>query len=157
MRVRNARRQAGGNYTAEALEAPAPETPPNSTHAKSNVELPVLNEEEDTFPLQNFTCQTSLKDIRAFRKPLTYQKYEAHSGAFCEYVAPKADPGRSRRTTSRDPCLEKIKGFESGYHALHRPGPSCHNFFSKLKLDNPVKEVPRLPRFRRSRLAKRCK
>ena len=63
------RRQAGGTTPAEALEAQRRKRLELDAR-QSNVELPVLNEEEDTFPLQT-SLANFLKDIRAFRKPLT--------------------------------------------------------------------------------------
>ena len=61
------RRQAGGTTPAEALEAQRRKRLELDAR-ESNVELPVLNEEEDTFPLQT-SLANFLKDIRAFRKP----------------------------------------------------------------------------------------
>ncbi len=145
------RRQAGGTTPAEALEAQRRKRLELDAR-ESNVELPVLNEEEDTFPLQT-SLANFLKDIRAFRKPLTYQKYEHILELFCEYVAPKTD---ARQITTDDVkrflAWRKSKGFDPGT-TLYTDRVILHNFFSKLKLDNPVKEVPRLPRFRKKPVA----
>jgi integrase len=72
---------------------------------------------------------------------------------FCEYVAPKAD---ARQITTDDVkrflAWRKSKGFDPGT-TLYTDRVILHNFFSKLKLDNPVKGVPRLPRFRKKLVA----
>jgi Phage integrase, N-terminal SAM-like domain len=81
---------------------------------ESNVEFPVLDEVEDAFPLQTLLANF-LKDMRAFRKPLTYQKYEHILELFCEYVAPKVD---ARQITTDDIkrflAWRKSKGFDPG-------------------------------------------
>jgi len=68
-------------------------------------------------------------------------------------VAPKAD---ARQITTDDVkrflAWRKSKGFDPGT-TLYTDRVILHNFFSKLKLDNPVKEVPRLPRFRKKPVA----
>jgi len=145
------RRQAGGTTPAEALEAQRRKRLELDAR-ESNVELPVLDEGDDAFLLQT-SLANFLKDIRAFRKPLTYQKYEHILELFCEYVAPKAD---ARQITTDDVkrflAWRKSKGFDPGT-TLYTDRVILHNFFSKLKLDNPVKEVPRLPRFRKKPVA----
>src|SRR5258706_3491313 len=49
------RRQAGGTTPAEGLEAQRRKRLELDAR-ESNVELPVLNEEEDTFPLQTYSA-----------------------------------------------------------------------------------------------------
>jgi hypothetical protein len=133
------------NDTREALEAQRRKRFELDAR-DSNVELPVLNKEEDAFPLQTLLANF-LKDIRAFRKPLTYQKYEHILELFYEYVAPKAD---ARQITTDDVkrflAWRKSKGFDPGT-TLYTDRVILHNFFSKLKLDNPVKDVPASPPF----------
>src|SRR5260370_1608533 len=62
-------------------------------------------------------------------------------------MAPKTD-GRQITTddVKRFLAWRKSKGFDPGT-TLYTDRVILHNFFSKLKLDNPAKEVPRLPRF----------
>src|SRR5258705_112177 len=71
----------------------------------------------------------------------------------CDNVSPKAD---ARQITTDDVkrflAWRKSKGFDPGT-TLYTDRVILHNFFSKLKLDNPVKEVPRLPRFRKKPVA----
>jgi hypothetical protein len=93
-----------------------------------------------------------LKDIKAFRKPLTHQKYAHILQLCCEHVAPKSDV---REMTGDDIknflAWRKSKGFDPGT-TLYTDRVILHNFFNKLGIDNPVKDVPRLPR--RSNLAR---
>jgi len=143
--VAQRRRQAGGATPAEALE-PTPKRL-DSTHASPTSSCRFLTKAR-TRSCLNPRWPTSSRHP-AFRKPLTYQKYEYILELFCEYVSPKATRGRSRRTTSRIPRLEKIKSFDPALRST-RTGSSCTTFFSKLKLDNPVKEVPRFPVFEKA-------
>jgi len=94
-----------------------------------------------------------LQDIRTFRKPLTYKKYEHVLELFAEHVAPKSD---ARDVTSEDIkqflAWRKSKGFDPGT-TLYTDRVILHNFFGKLGIDNPVKHVPRLPKFRKRPIA----
>ena len=65
---------------------------------KSNLKLLGLPEKEGQLPLKEALADF-LKDIKAFRKPLTFQKYEYILELFCEHVAPKSD---ARETVPED-------------------------------------------------------
>src|SRR5262249_46093872 len=94
-----------------------------------------------------------LQDIRTFRKPLTYQKYEHVLQFFAEHAAPKGD---ARDITAEDIkkflAWRKSKGFDPGT-TLFTDRVILHNFFGKLGIENPVKHVPRLPKFRKRPVA----
>ncbi len=147
----NRRRQAAGTTPAEALEAQRRKRVELEAR-KSGLKLLGLPEEEGKLLLAE-TVANFLRDIKAFRKPLTYQKYEHILGRFSEYVAPKQD---AREITSEDVkrflSWRKSQGFDPGT-TLYTDRVILHNFFSKLKPDNPVREVPRLPRFRKKPVA----
>ena len=115
--------------------------------------LPASDHKEDPkIPLAETTANF-LKDIKAFRKPLTHQKYEHVLGLFNEFVAPKDD---AREITAEDIkgflAWRKSKGFDPGT-TLYTDRVIIHNFFNRLKIDNPVRDVPRLPRFRKQPIA----
>lgn len=57
---------------------------------KSRLKLAGLPKGKQAIPLTE-TVENLLKDIKAFRKPLTYQKYEQVLGLFLEFVSPKED------------------------------------------------------------------
>ena len=145
------RRQAAGTTPAEAQEARRRKRLELAAR-ESNIDIPLLDEEEGTFLLESCLARF-LKDIRTFRKPQTWQKYEYILELFCDYVAPTVD---ARQVTADDIkrflAWRKSKGFDPGT-TLYTDRVILHNFFSKLKLDNPVKEVPRLPRFRKKPIA----
>lgn len=147
------RRQPGGVTPAEALEARRQKRLELDAR-DANIPLPTADQAESghEFLLETLLANF-LKDIRAFRKPLTLQKYEHILGLFCEYVEPKRD---AREIQAEDIkgflAWRKSKGFDPGT-TLYTDRVILHNFFSKLKLDNPVKEVPRLPRFRKKPIA----
>lgn len=145
------RRQAAGTTPAEALEAQRRKRLELEAQ-KTGLELLGLPEEGGKLTLTE-TLANFLKDIRAFRKPLTFQKYEHVLELFCEYVAPKSD---AREITAEDIkrflSWRESQGFDPGT-TLYTDRVILHNFFSKLKIDNPVKEVPRLPRFRKKPVA----
>jgi integrase len=105
-------------------------------------------EEEAKLPL-DATVAGFLKDIKTFRKPLTWRKYEHILELFSEHVAPKSDV---REITAEDVkaflAWRKSKGFDPGT-TLYTDRVILHNFFNRLKIDNPVKDVPRLPKFRK--------
>ncbi|MGB9471881.1 MAG: tyrosine-type recombinase/integrase, partial [Candidatus Acidiferrum sp.] len=119
---------------------------------ENNLELLGLPNEEDNILLDR-ALQNFLRDIKAFRKPLTVQKYEYIVELFCERVAPKKF---AREITPEDIkaflAWRKSKGFDPGT-TLCTDRVILHNFFSTLKIDNPVKEVPRLPRLRKRPMA----
>ena len=83
----------------------------------------------------------------------THQKYEYILGLFTEHVAPKSD---ARDITGEDMkkflAWRKSKGFDPGT-TLYTDRVILHNFFNKLGIDNPVKDVPRLPKFRKRPVA----
>ena len=88
-------RQAAGTTPAEALE----------TQKRKRLELEaektglrVFDESEPKFPLAESIAKF-LQDIRTFRKPLTYQKYECILELFAEHAAPKSD---ARHITPED-------------------------------------------------------
>jgi len=84
---------------------------------------------------------------------LPYQKYEHILELFREHVAPKSD---AREITTEDIkkflAWRKSKGFDPGT-TLYTDRVIIHNFFSKLKIDNPVKEVSRFQKFRKKPVA----
>jgi len=94
-----------------------------------------------------------LKDIQTFRKPLTHKKYKTILELFTEYAAPKSD---ARHITPEDIkkflAWRKSKGFDPGT-TLYTDRVILHSFFNKLGIDNPVKKVPRLPKFRKRPVA----
>jgi integrase/recombinase XerD len=144
-------RGAAGRTPAEALEAQRRRR--LELEAKeNNLELLGLPKEEDNVLLDH-ALRSFLRDIKAFRKPLTLQKYEYIVGLFCEHVVPKRF---AREITPEDikafPSWRKSKGFDPGT-TLCTDRMILHNFFSTLKIENPVKEVPRLPRLRKRPMA----
>jgi integrase/recombinase XerD len=94
-----------------------------------------------------------LADIKTFRKKLTWQKYDHILGLFAERVAPKSD---AREITAEDVkaflAWRKAKGFDPGT-TLYTDRVILHNFFNRLKIDNPVKEVPKLTKLRKRPVA----
>lgn len=145
------RRRAAGTTPAEALEAQRRKRLELDAH-EANIRLPDLVEDEDELLLET-SIGNFLKDIQTFRKPLTYQKYKYILKLFSECVAPKRDV---REITAEDIkkflAWRKSKGFDPGT-TLYTDRVILYSFFSKLKLDNPVKEVPRLPRLRKNPVA----
>ena len=118
----------------------------------SGLELSGAGNEDRSLPLQK-AVETFLKDVRTFRKPLTHQKYEYVLELFAEHAAPKSD--------ARDIAPEDIKKFLAWRKSkgldpdttLYTDRVILHNFFNKLGIDNPVKHVPRLPKFRKRPVA----
>ncbi len=131
------RRRSGSAWELEAKE--------------TGLELSGLNE-DDALPLSK-AVENFLKDIQTFRKPLTHKKYESILQLFTEYAAPKSD---ARHITTEDIkkfiAWRKSKGFDPGT-TLYTDRVILHNFFNKLGIDNPVKKVPRLPKFRKRPVA----
>jgi integrase/recombinase XerD len=144
-------RESAGDTPAEALEAQKRKR--LELDAKeSGVALSGLAQEDQSLPLQE-AVENFLKDIKTFRKALTHQKYAHILQLFAEYVAPKSD---ARDITADDLkkflAWRKSKGFDPGT-TLYTDRVILHNFFGKLGIDNPVKEVPRLPKFRKRPVA----
>jgi integrase len=147
----NGRRQraAAGVTPAEALEAQKRKRLELGAK-ESGLELSGAGNEDQSLPLQK-AVETFLKDIKTFRKPLTHQKYEYVLELFAEHAAPKSD--------ARDIAPEDInlawrtsKGLDPGT-TLYTDRVILHNFFNKLGIDNPVRHVPRLPKFRKRPVA----
>jgi integrase/recombinase XerD len=144
-------REAAGSTPSNALEAQRRKQ--FQLDAKrNNIELPSVSQEDQAQPLAAAIADF-LKDIKAFRKSLTHEKYQYILKLFAEHVAPKSDvrdidPDDIKRFLA----WRKGKGFDPGT-TLYTDRVILHGFFSKLKLDNPVKEVPRLPRFRKKPVA----
>jgi hypothetical protein len=96
-------RGAAGRTPAEALEAQRRKR--LELEAKeNNLELLGLPKEEDNILLDH-ALRSFLRDIKAFRKPLTLRKYEYIVGLFCEHVVPKR--------FAREITPEDIKAFLS--------------------------------------------
>ena len=142
-------REAAGDTPADALEA----------QKRKRLELEavktgvtIVDESESQFPLTD-TIAKFLADIKTFRKKLTWQKYDHILNLFAEYVAPKND---ARAINAEDIkqflAWRKSKGFDPGT-TLYTDRVILHNFFGKLGIDNPVKDVPRLPKFRKRPIA----
>jgi integrase len=91
--------------------------------------------------------------MKTFRKKLTWQKYDHVLNLFAEYAAPKSD---ARQISPEDIkgflAWRKSKGCDPGT-TLYTDRVILHNFFGRLKIDNPVKEVPKLPKFRKRPVA----
>jgi hypothetical protein len=149
----NGRRQraAAGVTPAEALEAQKRKRLELGAK-ESGLEISGLEEEDASIPLQK-AVETFLKDIKTFRKPLTHQKYEYVLELFAEHAAPKSD---ARDIAPEDIkkflAWRKSKGLDPGT-TLYTDRVILHNFFNKLGIDNPVKKVPRLPKFRKRPVA----
>ena len=144
------RRAAAGVTPSEALEAQRRKR--LELDAKdSGLEVSGIGEEE-RLPLAA-AIQTFLKDIKTFRKRLTHQKYDHILGLFSEHVAPKSD---ARDVTAEDIkkflAWRRSKGFDPGT-TLYTDRVILHNFFGRLGIDNPVRDVPRLPKFRKRPVA----
>ena len=143
-------REAAGTTPSEALEAQKRKRLELEAGA-SGLELSGIEAEEKlplTAAIQNF-----LKDIKTFRKKLTWQKYAYVLELFAEHAAPKTD---ARDINPEDIkkflAWRKSKGFDPGT-TLYTDRVILHNFFGKLGIDNPVKQVPRLPKFRKRPVA----
>ena len=142
-------REAAGDTPADALEAQKRKRLELEA-AKTGVKI--VDESEPQFPLTD-TIDKFLADIKTFRKKLTWQKYDHILNLFAEYVAPKND---AREINAEDIkqflAWRKAKGFDPGT-TLYTDRVILHNFFGKLGIDNPVKDVPRLPKFRKRPIA----
>jgi integrase/recombinase XerD len=147
------RRAAAGVTPAEALEAQKRKRLELGAK-ESGLELSGLEEEDASIPLQK-AVESFLKDIKTFRKPMTHQKYEYVLELFAEHVAPKSDARLvSPEDIKKFLAWRKSKGMDPGT-TLYTDRVILHNFFNKLGLgtENPVKKVPRLPKFRKRPVA----
>ena len=94
-----------------------------------------------------------LPPIRVWKTNTAYLKYEYILELFLEFVVPKED---AREITPVDVkeflSWRKSKGFDPGT-TLYTDRVILLGFFNTLKIDNPVKEVPRFPRFRKRPIA----
>lgn len=146
-------REAAGTTPTEALEAQKRKRLELEASASGlSVLDPEKEAEADALPLAG-AIHNFLQDIRTFRKPMTYRKYEHVLELFAEHAAPKSD---ARGVTAEDIkkflAWRKSKGFDPGT-TLYTDRVILHNFFGKLGIDNPVKGVPRLPKFRKRPVA----
>jgi hypothetical protein len=127
---------------ATPAEAPEAQRRLELEARENNFELLGLPKEQDNI-LLDCALQNFLRNIKAFRKLLTPQKYEYVVALFFERVTPKK--------FAREIPPEAIKGFLAWRKSKGLdPGTTLctdrvilHNFFSTLKIDNPAKEVPR--------------
>jgi len=143
-------RSAAGVTPSEALEAQKRKRLELEAGA-SGLEISGIVPEEKLSlagAIENF-----LKDIKTFRKKLTWQKYEYVLELFAEHAAPKTD---ARDIAAEDIkkflAWRKSKGFDPGT-TLYTDRVILHNLFNKLGIDNPVKQVPGLPKFRKRPVA----
>jgi integrase/recombinase XerD len=147
------KREAAGETPSEALEAQRRKRLELEAHATGmTVTDPEEEAKAEALPLTQ-TINGFLKDIKTFRKKLTWQKYDHVLNLFAEYAAPKSD---ARDITAEDVkgflAWRKSKGFDPGT-TLYTDRVILHNFFGRLKIDNPVKEVPKLAKFRKRPVA----
>ena len=140
-------RQSAGETPSDALEAQKRKR--LELEAKeTGLELTSLASEEGALPIRR-VIDNFLTDIKTFRKPLTHQKYQYILELFSEYVAPKSDVHEITADDVKEfLAWRKSKGFDPGT-TLYTDRVVLHNFFSKLRIENPVKAVPRLPRLRK--------
>ncbi len=142
-------REAAGDTPSDALEA---QKRKRLELEAANTGLKFVDETEPEFPL-TATVAKFIADIKTFRKKLTWQKYEHVLELFAEHVAPKSD---ACEITAEDVkaflAWRKSKGFDPGT-TLYTDRVILHNFFNTLKIDNPVKSVPKLPKFRKRPIA----
>ena len=129
------KREAAGETPSEALEA---QRRKRLELEAAQTGVKILDESEPQFPLTK-TIDGFLKDIKTFRKKLTWQKYDHVLNLFAEHAAPSL-------------AWRKSKGYDPGT-TLYTDRVILHNFFNRLKIDNPVKEVPKLAKFRKRPVA----
>jgi len=109
-------REAAGTTPAEALEAQKRKRLELDARATG---LSVLDPEKeeaeaDALPLAK-AIHNFLQDIRTFRKPMTYGKYEHVLGLFAEHVAPKSDARNIKgEDIKKFLAWRKSKGFDPG-------------------------------------------
>jgi integrase/recombinase XerC len=142
-------REAAGDTPADTLEAQRRKRLELEAE-KSGVKI--LDETEPQLPLTEVITKF-LADIKTFRKKLTWQKYQHILELFAEHAAPKSD---AREITADDVkaflAWRKSKGCDPGT-TLYTDRVILHNFFNTLKINNPVKDVPRLVKFRKKPVA----
>jgi hypothetical protein len=114
-------RESAGRTPAEALEAQKRKQL-HLEAKQSGLEFLAIKEPE--IMLLTAAVNGFLSDIKTFRKPLTYQKYEHILQIFSEYVAPKTDV---RDIDSPDvkkflAWRKSVTGLRPRHYALHRPG-----------------------------------
>lgn len=144
-------RQAAGTTPSEANEAQKRKRFELEAQARGlKIEEPV--ESETTISLR-VAIEDFIKDIRTFRKPMTTQKYDYILGLFAEHVASKSDV---KAITAGDIksflAWRKSKGLDPGT-TLYTDRVILHNFFNRFNFRNPVKDVPRLAKFRKHPIA----
>ena len=146
-------REAAGTTPAEALEAQKRKRLELEARSSGlSVHDPEREAEGDALPL-GATIHAFLQDVRTFRKPMTYQKYQYVLELFAEHVAPKSDARLvSPEDIKKFLAWRKSKGLDPGT-TLYTDRVILHNFFNKLGIDNPVRKVPRLPKFRKRPVA----
>ena len=84
-------REAAGTTPAEALEAQKRKRLElDAKQSGLSIHNPEKEAETNTLLLTQ-TIHAFLQDIRTFRKPMTYRKYEYVLELFAEHVAPKSD------------------------------------------------------------------
>jgi integrase len=147
------KREAAGETPSEAQEAQRRKRLELEARATGlTVTDPEDEAKAEALPLTK-TIDDFLKDIKTFRKKLTWQKYDYVLNLFAEHAAPKSD---ARDITAEDVkgflAWRKSKGFDPGT-TLYTDRVILHNFFGRLKIDNPVKEVPKLAKFRKRPVA----
>jgi hypothetical protein len=108
---------------------------------------------EEKLPLTG-AIQSFLKDIKTFLKKLTWQKYEYVLELFAEHAAPTDARDIRAEDIKKFLAWRKSKDFDPGT-TLYTDRVILHNFFGKLGIDNPVKAVSRLPKFRKRPVAPR--
>lgn len=144
-------RQAAGTTPADATEAQKRKKLELEA-AKSGLEILTPGTPPDAINL-NTAIADFIEDVRTFRKPLTTQKYEHVLQLFSEHVAPKYD---ARTITTDDVkaflAWRKSKGCDPGT-TLYTDRVILHNFFNRFNFLNPVKDVPRLTKFRKRPVA----
>jgi len=144
-------RASAGETPAEALEAQKRKRLQLGAK-ESGLELSGLETKDESLPLQK-AVEMFLKDIKTCRKPLTHQKYEYVLELFVEYVAPKSDARLvSPEDIKKFLSWRKSKGMDPGT-TLYTDRVILHNFFNKLGIENPVRHVPRLLKFRKRPVA----
>ena len=144
-------RQAAGTTSSEALEAQRRKRFELEAKARGlKIEDPV---ETDTAISLKKAVEDFIKDIQTFRKPMTTQKYEYILDLFAKHIAPKSDV---KTITAGDIkgflAWRKSKGLDPGT-TLYTDRVILHNFFNRFNFRNPVKDVPRLAKFRKHPIA----
>jgi integrase/recombinase XerD len=139
-------RAAAGSTPSDALEAQKRKRLELEA-AESGLEVSAP-QQPDQMPLKN-AVSDFLRDIKTFRKPLTFQKYEHILELFSEFLAPKSDVyALAAEDVKGFLAWRKSKGCDPGT-TLYTDRVILHNYFSKLGIDNPVNDLPRLPKFRK--------